>query len=147
MHIRNWLALGLMLAQAGISAQTAAPPLSLDDARAQRAKGKALKAEAEARYETERAECQSKLIAVSCMSTAKERHMHALREADALEREGRQAEREVHRLEVEAKAARRAAEAPGREAKQEADAERYREREAQRAAERERNLAAESAKL
>jgi len=148
MHIRSWLAFGLMFTQAWASAQTggASSVLTLDDARAQRVRGKALKAEAEARYETERLACQNKLIAVSCLSAAKQRRTDELKAADTLEREGRKAEREAHRMEVEAKAVRREAEAPGREAKQQTDVERYREKGAQRAAERERSMALESAR-
>lgn len=149
MQIRKVLIAGLMLVHAWALAQTveAPSPLSLDEARVQRAKGKALKDEAEARYEADKAACQGKVIAIGCMSSAKERRTAAVKEADALEREGRKAEREIHRQEVEAKAAQRAAEAPGLEARQKADVERYREKEAQRAAERERRQAEEAKKL
>ncbi len=149
MHIRNLLGVGLMLACACVRAQTAdaPPPLSLDEARVQRATGKALKDEAETRYEADKAACQGKVIAIGCMSSAKERRTAAVKEADALERGGRKAEREIHRQEVEAKAAQRAAEAPGLEARQKADVERYREKEAQRAVERERRQAEESKNL
>ena len=149
MHVRHWLALGLMLVQVWALAQTTEPlpPLSLEDARAQRVRGKALKAEAEARYEAEKAECQAPVIAVGCMSSAKDRRTATVREADTLERGGRKAEREAHQGEIEAKATKRAAEAPGREAKQQADVERHREKEAQRVAERERRQSEDAAKL
>jgi hypothetical protein len=148
MQIRTMLVAGLMLVHAWAVAQTAdAPPLSRDEARAQRVKGKALKDEAEARYDADKAACQSKVIAIGCMSSAKERHSAAVLQAGLMEREGRKAEREIHRLEVEAKAAKRAAEAPAEAAKQKADIERYREKEAQRAAERELSRAEEAKKL
>jgi hypothetical protein len=149
MHIRSLLALGLLLVHALVSAQTAdAPsPLSLDEARAQRARGKALKVEAEKTYQSEKAVCQSKAIAINCMSSAKEKRIEAVRSAEAIEREGHKAEREAHKREVDAKAAKRAVEAPGREAKEQADVERYRDKEIQKAADRERNLTEEAAKL
>ena len=149
MHIRSWLALGFMFAQACVSAQTATvqPALSLDDARAQRARSKLLKAEAEKAFEAEKAACQNKVIAINCLSSAKERHTEAVKVADAMQREAHQAEREAHRLDAEAKAAKRQAEAPAREARQKADIETYRDKETQRAAERERISAEEPAKL
>jgi hypothetical protein len=149
MHIRRSLALGLVFAYALVSAQTvdAPHPLSRDDAHAQRLKGKVLKGEAEARYVTEKAECQSKMIAIGCLSSAKERHAVAVKAAETMEREGHQAEREAHKREVEAKAAKNEVEAPGREAKERADVEHYRETEAHRAVERERSLGEEPAKL
>lgn len=149
MEIRKWLVLGVWCFQACAVAQTAEvkPAMSLDEARVQRAKGKALGAEAEARYAAEKAICQNKAIAIGCMSSAKDRHTEAVKAATALEREGRAVERELHRQEVEAKAAKRAAEAPAAEARQQADIERYRDKEAQRAAERERSRAEEAAKL
>jgi hypothetical protein len=139
MQIRKRLALVLLLFQGWALAQTTEPPtLSIEEARAQRARGKSLKTEAEARYEAEKAECQGKLIAIGCVGSAKDRHALAVREAEALERGGREAERELRRRELEEKEARRAAEAPARAAREQADAARYREKEGQRAAERER---------
>ena len=147
MQIRKRLALVLLLFQGWALAQTTEPPtLSADEARAQRARGKSLKAEAEARYEAEKAECQGKLIAVGCASSAKDRHVVAVREAEALERGGREAERELRRRELEEKEARRAAEAPARAAREQADAARYREKEGQRTAERERRQTEDLAK-
>ena len=88
MHIRTLLALALMLAHACTLAQTAdtSPPISLDDARAQRVTGKALKDEAQKTYEAERAACQSKAIAISCMSSAKEKRIEAVRRGETMER-------------------------------------------------------------
>lgn len=148
MPIRNWLVLGFLLAQTTVSAQMANLPtaLSLEEARAMRARGKALKAEAERTFKEEEAVCRSQAIAINCLSSAKERRATAVGAADALERQGRDAEREVRRQQVEARSAQRAAEASGREARQQADAEAYREQQARRAAERERDLAEESAK-
>ena len=148
MQISKRLALIFLLFHGWAPAQAAEPPtLSVEEARAQRARGKSLKAEADARYEAEKAECQARMIAVGCMSSAKERHAAAVGEADTLQREARRAEREARQRKVDAKEAQRAAEAPGREAAQQADVERYREREAQRAAERERRQADADATL
>jgi hypothetical protein len=141
MQIRSFLAVVFMLANPWAAAQTAeAPPApSLDEARAWQVRGKALKSEAEARYTEDKAICQSKLIAFNCLSSAKERHSAAVKEATALEQGGRKAEREIRRNEREAKTAKREAEAPAREAKEQADVERHREKESLRVAERERN--------
>jgi hypothetical protein len=149
MHIRHWLALGLTITQVWSLAQAAdaPPPLSLDEARAQRARGKTLKHEAESRYETERAACQARVIAINCLSAAKERRIEGVRGGEAMEREGRKAEREAHQKEVAAREAKRAAEAPANQARQQADVERHHEKESQRAAEREKNRAEEATKL
>jgi hypothetical protein len=63
--------------------------LSLDEARAMRARGKALKTEAEQTYKNERAVCRSQAIAINCLGSAKERRSIAVSAADALERQGR----------------------------------------------------------
>jgi hypothetical protein len=155
MHIRTFLAAGLMLVQACASAQTAGAPqktdapssLTLKEAQAQRTRAKALKAGADKAYAADRKACQKQAIAIGCMSAAKERRSELTRQADVLEREARAVELEARRREVEAKAAKREAAAPVREAKQQTDAERYRESEAKRAAERERRRAEEPEKL
>jgi colicin import membrane protein len=141
MQIRSFLTGVFILASPWAAAQTAeAPPaLSLDEARAWQVKGKALKSAAEARYIEDKAVCQDKIVAFNCLSSAKERHSAAVKEATALEQGGRKAEREIRRLEREAKTAKRQAEAPAREAKAQVDVERHREKEALRAAERERS--------
>lgn len=149
MHIRTILAVGLMLIQAWAFAQItdASSQLTLDQARAQRAKAKDLKAQARKTFEAEKKACQDKAIAIGCMSSAKDRRAESFRQADALEREGRMVEREALRQEVDKKAAKREAEAPGRQAREQADIERYRESEAKRVAERERRQAAEVARI
>lgn len=149
MHIRSVLVLGFLFAQSLASAQMeeVRSPLSLDEARALGARGKSLKDEAKKRYEAEKAVCQGKAIGLTCLSSAKDRYIEVLRNAEVLEREGRNAEREIHRLEKDAKAVQRAAEAPAKDAGQQADIERYREKETNRAAERERRLVDESATL
>lgn len=149
MHIRILLVAGLMLTQTWVVAQTAGAPsqLTLDQARAQRAKAKTMKDQAKKAYEADVKACQSQAIAIGCISSAKDRRSATQKQADALELEGRTVERETLRREAEAKAAKREAEAPGRQAKDQADVERYRENEAERAAERERRQAEEPAKL
>jgi len=149
MHIRSLLALALMLTQAWAAAQTTDAPsgLTLDQARAQRDQAKTMKAQARKTYDTDVKACQSKAIAIGCVSSAKDRRAEIFKQADALELEGRTVERETLRREAEAKAAKREAEAPGREAKDQADAERFRENEARRATEREKRQAEEPAKL
>jgi colicin import membrane protein len=149
MHLRNWLALGLIFSQTWASAQTADAPssLSLDQARQQRVRAQALKDSAENTFAAEKAVCKSKAIAINCLSSARERRAVAVREANALESEGRKVEREARNREIEAKAAKRAAEAPALEAKERADAEGYRDREARRAVERKRKQAEEATKL
>jgi hypothetical protein len=147
MFIRILLAATLMLTQPWAAAQTADSPSQLtpDQARAQRAKARDMKEQARKTYEAEAKVCQSKAIAIGCMSSAKERRTETLKQADALELEGRTAEREASRREAEAKAAKREAEASKRQAKEPADAESYRKKEAERAAERERRQAEEPA--
>lgn len=149
MHIRSWLALGLLLGHGLMAAQAAdsGSPLSLDEARAQRLRAKNLKDEAEKRYESDKAVCRSKTIAITCLSSAKERRAEAVKEADVLGREGRRVEREIHRKELEAKAAKREAEAPARDAREQADVELYREKESRKAVERQRKSAEEPAQI
>ena len=149
MHIRSLLVIALMLAQAWAAAQTTDAPsgLTLDQARAQRDKAKTMKVQARKTYDADVKVCQSKAIAIGCMSSAKDRRAETFKQADALELEGRTVERETLRREAEAKAAKREAEALGRQAKEQADTERYRENEARRAAEREKRQAEEPAKL
>ncbi len=137
----------MLFAQGCIAAQEAALAPALDPARALGAKGRALKAEAEKSYETEKAACQNQAIAFGCMSAAKQRRIDTRRAAEALLRQGRQAERHARRAAAEAQAASREAAAPVREAGQRVDIERFRERQAQRAAERERSLAEEVSRL
>lgn len=141
MQIRSFLTGVFMLASPWAAAQTAETPpaLSLDEARAWQVKGKALKSAAEARYAEDKVICQNKIVAFNCLSSAKERHFAAVKEAATLEQGGRKAEREIRRLEREAKTAKREAEAPAREAKEQADVERHREKEALRAIDREQN--------
>lgn len=149
MHIRIFLAVGLMLTQAWAVAQAPDAPssLSLHEARAQRAKARTMKAQAKKTYDADVKVCQSKAIAIGCTSSAKDRRAETLKRADALELEGRTVERETLRREAAAKAAKREAEAPVRQARDQADAERFRDSEAKRAAERERRQAGESARL
>ena len=115
MFIRILLAAALMFAQSWAVAQTAdAPPrLTPDQARAQRAKARDMKEQARKTYEAEVKACQGKAIAIGCMSSAKERRTETLQQADALEREGRNAERDASRREAEAKAATRTAQPVG----------------------------------
>ena len=149
MHIRRLLLLGLVLAQPWGPAQAAepVPPLTLDEARIQRSKGKTMKDEAEKAFALDKAACSAKAIAIGCMSSARERRAAALQQADALERAGRNRERELRRAEIEAKAAKRAAEAPAEAARQQEDVAQFREKQAQRAAERERLKAEHASQL
>lgn len=144
MHIRNLLALGLVFVPA-VWAQTpdpvAPPPLSLEEAHALRARADVLKSEAERRYEADKAVCYQKILVNDCLDAARETYTKLVVEARAVDKAGRDGEREVHRRELEAKEATRAAEAPQRAADQQAQAGRYRAAEADKAAERQRKLA------
>ena len=107
MFIRILLAATLIFTQPWAAAQTADSPSQLtpDQARAQRAKARDMKEQARKTYEVDVKACQGKAIAIGCMSSAKERRTETLQQADVLEREGRNAEREASRREAEAKAA------------------------------------------
>lgn len=138
-HRRTLFLCGLFFTQAAWT-QTPAP-MSLDEARAQRARAEVLKAEAQQRYAVEKDGCYRKFLVNDCLVAAKTRHTAETLKIRQLDAAGRDVERETHRQEVEAKEAARAADLPQREAGQQAQAEHYREQEAAKADERERKLA------
>lgn len=140
-----FLAVGLIFTQTACAqapeATVAAAPMSLEEARAQRARADVLKTEAQKRYATEQDACYKKFLVNDCLEKAKASFTESMTKARDLDKVGRDVEREAHRREVEANEARRAVEQPQREAEQQAQAERYRAEEAAKAAERERKLA------
>lgn len=147
MIIRSFLAGALLFSQiAGAQtpeagAPAASPPLSLEEARAQRAHASTLKDEAQQRYAAEQNACYKKFLVNDCLDDAKKIYTELMIKARELDQAGRLVEREAHRREVANKEAARAVDLPQREAEQQAQAERYRAEEAGKNAERERKLA------
>lgn len=141
MSIRRMFALLLLvLPVAGV--QAAAPaPQSLEEAAAQGAQADAMRAEAEQRYVAEQARCYGKFLINDCLENARKAHSAALVEARTLEKGARDFERAVHRQEVEAREAQRAAEQPARADDEHTAGERYRAEEARRAEARAAKLA------
>ena len=117
------------------------PPMSLEEARAQRASAEVLKSEAQQHYAAEQDACYKKFLVNDCLDAAKTVYTGSMLKVRELDQASREVEREARRREVEAKEATRAAELPQREAEQQAQAERHRAEEAGKAAERERKLA------
>ena len=116
-------------------------PMSLEEAKALRARAAALKTEAERRYAADQAACYKKFLVNSCLEDVREPYTQSLIEARDLDKVGRDVEREAHRKEVEAKETARAVQAPQREAEQQTQAEQFRAEEAKKTAERERRMA------
>ncbi|MFZ2855405.1 MAG: hypothetical protein WAZ34_15015, partial [Rhodocyclaceae bacterium] len=100
-HRRTLFLCGLILTHAAW-AQTPAP-MSLDEARAQRARAEVLKAEAQQRYTAEQEGCYRKFLVNDCLVSAKARHTEETLKIRQLDAAGRDVERAAHRQEVEAR--------------------------------------------
>jgi len=143
---------GLFLALASIPTSlaqdaTPLPPITPDTAAVARERADAMREEAERRFQKEKAECSTRMIAIGCLSAAQERRSEAGREADAIRAESFRVEREARKSEFAEKEARRAVEARQREEREAQRAAKYREDEAKRAQERERRSEDAAAEL
>ena len=122
-------------------------PITAETAPAAKARAKEIRAAAQKRYEAEKAECNTRMIAIGCLSAAQDRRAESVKQAEALQLGANRVERAAREAKLAEKEARRAAREkeeasvrPGHEAS-------FREQEAQRAAQREKRLADEQAKL
>lgn len=144
---RAALLLGIVT-PAWLMAQAPAPSaITPENAPAARARAKELRDTAQKRFAADKADCNTRVMAIGCLSAAQERRAESVREAEALQKEAARVEREARQAKVTDKEARRAAEEPADRARDQAAVTRFRESEAQRAAERERRAAEERGTL
>ena len=91
MRSRLFLAMPLLLllAPASLRAQAVAPPptITAESAVAERARAKAIRDAAERRYLADKADCNTRMIAIGCLTAAQERRAAAGREAEAIRKE------------------------------------------------------------
>lgn len=137
-YIRRLLLLALFTAPPLLAEP---PALTLDEARAERARASEIKAEAERVFKEDEAACYQRVLVNDCLETAKKKRLKTIREARAIDKVGRDAERQHERLRVEEREAARAADAPRRAAEQRIEGRQYREEVERKAAERDAKIA------
>lgn len=145
MLMRAGISLLLVLGMSAVACAEVPAPQTLEEAKAQRERASALRAEAEHRLDSERKQCYSKFLVNDCLAAAKKRYTATILEAREIDQPARDFEREAKRQEVDAKEAQRLADQPRREAEQKESGERFRAEQAAKTAERERKLAAKAA--
>lgn len=145
--IRSALRVCLLLASPGLMAQQTPAPITADNVPAAKARAKEIRAAAQARFTADKADCNTRLLAIGCISAAQDRLAESAREADAIQQEANRVEREARQAKLAEKQARRAAKDKDDEAGRPAAEPNYREAEAQRAAKREKRQADEQARL
>jgi len=139
---------GLLLNPSAILAQDAAPPvISVDNAPAAKARAKEIRAAAQRRFEADKADCNTRMLAIGCLSAAQDRRAESVKQAEAIHQAANRAEREARDAKLAEKEARRAAREKDDEVGRPVAEANYREQEAQRAAEREKRQADGQAKL
>ncbi len=108
----------------------------LDRVKALRDQSAQIEREADARYKEAQTECWKKFLVSDCLAERKKEHTAAIRDSKNKSIEAGDLEREVKRRDLEAKEAKKAAEAPGKAAEQEARSGQYRAEEAAKASAR-----------
>ncbi len=146
--IAQSLSIILIIFSSAIRAEASSLPVpqTLEEAAAQRAQARELRAEADRRLRAEENLCYAKLLVADCLSAARKRHTALVVEARKLEQPAREFERQAKRQDLADKEAQRAAEQKGRTTADEERAERHRAEEAAKAAEREQKLAEKAKK-
>jgi hypothetical protein len=145
---RNALPLYLLLLSPALMAQDApVPAITADNAPAAKARAKEIRAAAQQRFEADKADCNTRMLAIGCLSAAQDRRAESVRQAEAIHLEAIRAERDAREAKLAEKEARRAAKDKDDEVGRPVAEANYRGQEAQRAAEREKRQADEQAKL
>ena len=145
--IRSALRVCLLLASPGLMAQQAPAPITADNAPAAKARAKEIRAAAQARFNADKADCSTRMLAIGCISAAQDRLAESAREADAIQQEANRVEREARQAKLAEKEARRVERDKDDEAGRPAAEANFREQEAQRAAERATRREAEQSRL
>ncbi len=123
------------------------PAITADNAPAAKARAKEIRAAAQQRFEADKADCNTRMLAIGCLSAAQDRRAESVRQAEAIHLEAIRAERDAREAKLAEKEARRAAKDKDDEVGRPVAEANYRGQEAQRAAEREKRQADEQAKL
>ncbi|MBI5109304.1 MAG: hypothetical protein HZA62_11205 [Rhodocyclales bacterium] len=146
--IRSALRLCLLLLSSALEAQEApVPRITADNAPAAKARAKEIRTAAQQRFESDKADCNTRMLAIGCLSAAQDRRAESVRQAEAIQREANRAERDAREAKLAEKEARRAAREKDDEGGRPVAEANYREQGAKRAAEREARQAAEQARL
>jgi hypothetical protein len=145
---RSALPLYLLLMSPALMAQDApVPAITADNAPAAKARAKEIRAAAQQRFEADKADCNTRMLAIGCLSAAQDRRAESVRQAEAMHREAIRAEREAREAKLAEKEARHVSRDKDDEVGRPVAEANYRGQEAQRAAEREKRQADEQAKL
>ena len=123
------------------------PAITADNAPAAKARAKEIRAAAQQRFEADKADCNTRMLAIGCLSAAQDRRAESVRQAEAMHREAIRAEREAREAKLAEKEARHVSRDKDDEVGHPVAEANYRGQEAQRAAEREKRQADEQAKL
>ncbi len=123
------------------------PAITADNAPAAKARAKEIRAAAQQRFEADKADCNTRMLAIGCLSAAQDRRAESVRQAEAMHREAIRAEREAREAKLAEKEARHVSRDKDDEVGRPVAEANYRGQEAQRAAEREKRQADEQAKL
>jgi hypothetical protein len=138
----------LLLMSPALMAQDApVPAITADNAPAAMARAKEIRTAAQQRFEADKADCNTRMLAIGCLSAAQDRRAESVRQAEAMHREAIRAEREAREAKLAEKEARHVSRDKDDEVGRPVAEANYRGQEAQRAAEREKRQADEQAKL
>lgn len=122
-------------------------PITAENAPAARQRAKEIRAAAQKRYESDKADCNTRMLAIGCLSSAEDRRAESVKQADALLQRANLAEREAREAKAAEKEARRAAKDRDDEIGRPVAETNYRDQEAKRATEREKRQSDERAKF
>jgi hypothetical protein len=138
----------LLLMSPALMAQDApVPAITADNAPAAKARANEIRVAAQQRFEADKADCNTRMLAIGCLSAAQDRRAESVRQAEAMHREAIRAEREAREAKLAEKEARHVSRDKDDEVGRPVAEANYRGQEAQRAAEREKRQADEQAKL
>jgi hypothetical protein len=87
--------LWLLLSAATMAQEPPPAGLSVDTAPAARARAKEIRAAAERRFQADKADCNTRMLALGCLTTAQDRRAASVQEAEALQKEASRVEREA----------------------------------------------------